>query len=149
MKSSIGERIKELREQRGLTQVELARRSGISQGQISSIERGKRGYTSETIEALARTLGATAESLIIDDGLLIQFDEGAVRESGLPWPPDPSMVRRVSAAVNAGQPDYIGIYREYLEEDFERCVQWIAGTRPNKKQSEQVKAVIKALMQLE
>lgn len=46
-------RFKKLREQKGLTQAQLARQIGISEQSISKYERGERKPKSETIEALA------------------------------------------------------------------------------------------------
>jgi DNA-binding XRE family transcriptional regulator len=48
--------IKLWREHRGLTQQELATRSGISKAYLSQIETGKRQGTVETISAIARSL---------------------------------------------------------------------------------------------
>lgn len=48
--------IKLWREHRGLTQQELATRSGISKAYLSQIETGKRLGTVETISAIARSL---------------------------------------------------------------------------------------------
>ena len=51
-----GERIKQLREERGLSQEELAHASALHRTHISLIERGQRSARLETIEALARAL---------------------------------------------------------------------------------------------
>jgi transcriptional regulator with XRE-family HTH domain len=47
-----------LREQRGLTQAELAKRSGVDQGDISRIERGETSATTRTLQRIAAALGA-------------------------------------------------------------------------------------------
>lgn len=47
-----------LRLEAGLTQTELAKRSGIRQSEISKIENGRINPTMETLEALASALGA-------------------------------------------------------------------------------------------
>lgn len=47
-----------LRKRRGLTQRQLAAKSGIQQAEISRIEGGRANPTLETISLLARTLGA-------------------------------------------------------------------------------------------
>jgi transcriptional regulator with XRE-family HTH domain len=51
----IGDVVKQLREARGWTQAELARRLGLDQSQVNRLESGKsRNPTQKTLEALAR-----------------------------------------------------------------------------------------------
>lgn len=58
-------RLHALRERRGLSQAELARRSGVSQATISRIEAGKtRGVDLDTLDRLARALGVSPRSLL-------------------------------------------------------------------------------------
>ena len=52
----IAMQIVELRERRGLTQGELARRCGIDQGDISRIERGSTSPTARTLQRIAAAL---------------------------------------------------------------------------------------------
>lgn len=47
----------ELRRARGLTQIELAQRSGVAQAEISRLERGAGNPTEKTLTALADELG--------------------------------------------------------------------------------------------
>lgn len=59
------QRIKEIRESRGLTQAELASKSGVRQPAISDIETGvTRKPSADTIFRLAKALGCTMEELI-------------------------------------------------------------------------------------
>lgn len=66
----IGDVIKEYREEHGLSQVEFAKRCGLSDVVISFIERGQRSNGKpylpkfETVRKLARGMGTSAESLI-------------------------------------------------------------------------------------
>jgi len=53
----IGQRIRKLRRQANLRQVDLARKAGLSQGAISRIERGELAATHVTIEKIAKALG--------------------------------------------------------------------------------------------
>jgi DNA-binding XRE family transcriptional regulator len=55
--------VKLWREQRGLTQQELAARVGISKPYLSQIETGKRQGTVETLSALARSLDVPIDAL--------------------------------------------------------------------------------------
>jgi ribosome-binding protein aMBF1 (putative translation factor) len=48
----------ELREKRGMTQAELAKRCGVDQGDISRIERGETSPTTRTLQRIADALGA-------------------------------------------------------------------------------------------
>jgi len=56
--------IKEWREYRGLTQEQLANRLEMTQSHLSMLENGKRGYTQETLEAVAETLQTDVGQLL-------------------------------------------------------------------------------------
>ncbi len=47
-----------VRDYRALTQIALARRSGVKRSHISAIETGRRAGTTQTLMALAKALGA-------------------------------------------------------------------------------------------
>jgi transcriptional regulator with XRE-family HTH domain len=64
-----GARVREKRAALGLTQADLATRSGLSQEAISRLENGRiRGLMQPTQDALAGALGVSAEWLRGDDG---------------------------------------------------------------------------------
>lgn len=48
--------LRALRKWRGLSQIDLAERSGIGQGYLSDLESGRRAGSAETIEALVKAL---------------------------------------------------------------------------------------------
>jgi DNA-binding XRE family transcriptional regulator len=54
----IARQVTDLREKRRLTQVELAKKAGLPQSQISRIERGVVSPTSATLARVAEALGA-------------------------------------------------------------------------------------------
>jgi transcriptional regulator with XRE-family HTH domain len=57
--------IKQLRERKGWSQSELARRAGISQGVLSDIESGRtKNPRSDTLAAIARALKVPIEKLL-------------------------------------------------------------------------------------
>jgi len=56
---ALARQVAQLRRGCGMTQVELATRSGIAQSEISRIERGAANPTVATLAALGRPLGAT------------------------------------------------------------------------------------------
>lgn len=69
---TIGERLKRLRKERGLTQAALASAARISQGTVGNIESGLRGY-GESIVDLAAALNVTPEYLRLEseDGVRV------------------------------------------------------------------------------
>ena len=60
----IGENIRRLRKSLGLTQVQLAKRSGLSQSGISDIEKSVNNPSTETIRLIASALGVSVSDLI-------------------------------------------------------------------------------------
>jgi transcriptional regulator with XRE-family HTH domain len=57
----IGRRIAELRREQKLTQTKLAELAGIQRTHLLRIEAGRYAVTLETIEAIARALGASVD----------------------------------------------------------------------------------------
>lgn len=64
MKNTIGKRIKKIRLKLGLSQAELAMKSGVSVGGICEIEKGKRGLTNKTIIRICKSFNVTADWLL-------------------------------------------------------------------------------------
>ena len=60
----IGERLRELRLKRGLSQDELARRANVTQGLIWQIEAGRRTPSLRTLLRLAEALSVSPEELL-------------------------------------------------------------------------------------
>lgn len=56
---TFGARLKQLREQAGLTQVELAKKAGLHQFGVAKLERGERQPTWATVQALCKALGVS------------------------------------------------------------------------------------------
>lgn len=73
----IGQRMKLLRQDRGLTQIELASQLEISQSNLSAIERGSRGLTVNQLVRIAKALRATTDEILFDTKAV----EPAVRPS--------------------------------------------------------------------
>ena len=59
-----GERVRELRIKKGISQEELAELSGLHRTYISSVELGKRNVSIINIYALAKALGTTPDKLL-------------------------------------------------------------------------------------
>jgi transcriptional regulator with XRE-family HTH domain len=64
-KAEAGQRIRSIRDSRGLTQVEMARALGIPQSNVSAMERGTRGLTVHQVVKLAKVLKVSADEILI------------------------------------------------------------------------------------
>jgi transcriptional regulator with XRE-family HTH domain len=67
MRTLVGRNVTRARREKGLTQEELAVRSGFSQQYISSLERGRRNPTVITLFELAQALGVSHVELVAPD----------------------------------------------------------------------------------
>jgi transcriptional regulator with XRE-family HTH domain len=61
---SAGDRIREIRETKRLTQDQLAEKTGISKGFLSDVENGKRNVSSEYLLRIANALNASVDFLL-------------------------------------------------------------------------------------
>lgn len=59
-----GKRLREVREEAGISQEKLAELAGLHRTYVSSVERGKRNISIENIERLALALGVTMRDLM-------------------------------------------------------------------------------------
>jgi transcriptional regulator with XRE-family HTH domain len=75
-KKEIGERLRTLRQGRGITQVRLAKMLGTQQTAISQVELGNRGLTIQQVVKLAKALSVPTDAILAESN-------GASRE-GLP-----------------------------------------------------------------
>lgn len=66
IKTTFGKRLRELRENKGLTQEALAHEANLDRTYISSIERGVRNVSLENIERLASALGVKIKDFFKD-----------------------------------------------------------------------------------
>ncbi|MDP9052152.1 MAG: helix-turn-helix domain-containing protein [Acidobacteriota bacterium] len=62
--ATVGDRIREIREAKRLTQDQLAERTGISKGFLSDVENSKRNVSSEYLLRIANALGASIDYLL-------------------------------------------------------------------------------------
>jgi transcriptional regulator with XRE-family HTH domain len=60
---ALGERVRKIRTERGLSQEKLAFLSGLHRTYVGAIERGERNISFRNIEKLAKTLKVTLEEL--------------------------------------------------------------------------------------
>src|SRR5579859_7141758 len=68
--NSIGEYIREQREQARISMRQLAQAAGVSNPYLSQIERGLRKPSAEILQQLAKALEISAETLYVRAGLL-------------------------------------------------------------------------------
>jgi transcriptional regulator with XRE-family HTH domain len=67
MRSLVGRNVRKFRLAKGLTQEELAERSGFGQNYLSGLEKGRRNPTVVTILEIALVLGVTPVDLVTPD----------------------------------------------------------------------------------
>jgi len=67
MRKLVGRNVARLRREKGLTQEEVAARSGFSQQYLSSLERGRRNPTVITLYELAQALEVSHVALVTPD----------------------------------------------------------------------------------
>lgn len=59
----LGNNLKRIRTERGISQSDIAKSLGVSRGFVSNIENGKRNPTLATISKLAKAIGVPTEEL--------------------------------------------------------------------------------------
>lgn len=65
-RASVGRRIRELRQKRGLTQEQLALKSGVTRPILNEVENGKRGLLFERLYDIAEALEVPASELMAE-----------------------------------------------------------------------------------
>lgn len=63
IQKKIGDKIRELRKQKGLSQEKVAFKSGLHRTYISDVERGFRNVSIKNIDKIAKALGVSIKSL--------------------------------------------------------------------------------------
>lgn len=102
----LGHRIRELREERGLAQAELARRIGSSASHLNKLEGGSKAATVVTLEAIAVALGVGIGELFATDGVGAQGSVVAPSPNPL-W-------SRIAGDLRARDGRYLAIVKEML-----------------------------------
>lgn len=76
VRDKLGKRIRELREARGLRQIDLAEKACIDRSYISGIENGRRNVSIDNVARMAQALDISVAELCAD----IEFDSDMVDE---------------------------------------------------------------------
>jgi transcriptional regulator with XRE-family HTH domain len=97
-------RLRELREQAGLTQHQLGGKAGLSQAGIADLEQGRRKPAWETVVALCRALGVTPDAFLQEPRAMPERRRGRPRKAGAePAPKRPrGRPRKDQAPTRAG-----------------------------------------------
>lgn len=105
--SRLGARVRELREARKLTQEALGERAGCSWHYISSIERGRKGATTETLAALAAAMDITLSELFVGVDRPLPRDAKRLDTALAAKPPETQrrILRIVAEALELADPD--------------------------------------------
>ena len=93
---TVGERIKEMRRKKKITQVELAQKSGVRQTTISAAETGVNQPSTTTVALIASALGCTVAELLGEDA------PAAAPSDGL-TPTERQLIRDFRALNTQGQ----------------------------------------------
>lgn len=69
--AQLGEKIRQVRLSKAISQVELSKRAGVSQSTITQLERGQKDPTFETLERLSSALNIKSAELIADADTIV------------------------------------------------------------------------------
>ncbi|MBO6154189.1 MAG: helix-turn-helix transcriptional regulator [Lachnospiraceae bacterium] len=75
MKQSVGERIRFLRRQMGVSQEELAERIGISAKHLSKIERDETSFTVQILMTLSKSFGVSTDYILTGESYTLSDKE--------------------------------------------------------------------------
>ncbi len=105
----IGRKIQKARDEKGLTQVDLAQTLGITQAALSNYELGKRRLYLNQIEQIARTLGKNLDYFIADE------QAQAASESRDPFEGKMEILTTRIAQLDASQLRSLCEFLDYIE----------------------------------
>ncbi len=78
----LGERLRRRRKERGLSLTEVARRSGLSIGLISQVERGISAPSARALRAMSKALGLSSKALLAYAESPVATERGLVTRAG-------------------------------------------------------------------
>jgi transcriptional regulator with XRE-family HTH domain len=120
----LGERLKKLREEKGLTQDDVAQAYGTSRSHVDELEKGKKNFTGPTYDKFIRACGSTPEA-VLETGI-----QGAIPQD-LAWMLS-SIVKTASAGVEGARLlEGIRINLEVISKEARRLLQKRSRDRPS------------------
>lgn len=109
----IGKRLEDLMKKRGLTQRELASRSGVSESMISQLKNDTKGAKTETFLRLSEVLGCTVD-------YLLKGEPEPKEEEDEEYMPDVAMIARAGKRVTPERrKEMIAVLRIAFPEAFD------------------------------
>ncbi|MBN2188456.1 MAG: helix-turn-helix transcriptional regulator [Chitinispirillaceae bacterium] len=111
--SDIGRNIRNLRKEKGLSQAELARKTGVTQKVISAYERSYRLPPSTFIPRVAETLGTTPDAL---------YDTGEGKSGGLKKNSLWKIVERLEGIPESERDKVFAMIDKYLKSKYGKKV---------------------------
>ena len=84
----LGRNIRRIREEKGLTQLDLADKTGLTNTSLSQMEKGRMTPSLATLERIAAVLGVPISDLFRDDPTGLQDALGVYLRARGPWTPD-------------------------------------------------------------
>ena len=115
----MGDRIKQIRLEAGLTQMQFAERIGLSRNYIALIETGSREPSDRTISDICREFGVSQSWLQTGDGEMFlprsKNEELALMVSDLMAETDDSFRKRFVSAFLAFPPDKLAVLEEFID----------------------------------
>lgn len=115
----MGDRIKQIRLEAGLTQMQFAERIGLSRNYIALIETGSRDPSERTISDICREFGVSLAWLQTGDGEMFlprsKNEELALMVSDLMAETDDSFRKRFVSAFLAFPPDKLAVLEEFID----------------------------------
>jgi len=129
--SELGDEIKRIREERGISQRTLARKAGVSNTTLAYIEAGETNPRPDTLEKIATALNISYEELLIKAGYLSPDN----KENKVPEPSDSLQVEatkhplaRLIAKFEALPPEYQRVALALAEAQIDKLAE-LAGTK--------------------
>jgi transcriptional regulator with XRE-family HTH domain len=111
---SVGEKIRELRRERGMTGTQLAEKAGLDPSYLSKVEREKAGWSAEGLRAIAHALRTTPAALL-DSAYTLKHFAGAysvpvIDFIGQGMPSSGDLAAAATDAIACDLPDSTGLF---------------------------------------
>ncbi len=131
-RTTIGRFVRQLREDKGLTQDQVATKTGISYQFLSGLENGRENFSIDVLESLAKALGVSLPRLVggaygTQEGLAAPRANPNLFRPQVPLPPS-MKVSHLEAAINATQELVARINANLVASGAKPLPEYIQGT---------------------